>query len=291
MAFDPFLERLNSLLRGYADDGRLGIAFSGGLDSRFLTHMAVASGIDPVLLHCSGPHIAPAETAYAKNWAKRRGLRFTELSLDPLGLEAVRDNSEERCYSCKHMLYSAMIAHLNPVCELPAGEIRGPFPGIPLCDGSNLSDRLAYRPGMKASHELGVRSPLAEAGLDKTRIRELAVRTGLDNPEQRARPCLLTRLAYGMPPSADLLGRLARAEEAIEGLLHAAGEANPDFRLRWPEEGCVELHTLTDISETARSAIADAVRASDLPAPLFRRVETLSGYYDTQQADTAEADG
>ena len=291
MALDPFLERLSSLLRGYADDGRLGIAFSGGLDSRFLTHMAVASGIDPVLLHCSGPHIAPAETAYAKDWAKRRGLRFVELSLDPLGLEAVRDNSEERCYYCKQMLYGAMLTHLNAACELPTGEIQGPFPGIPLCDGSNLSDRLAYRPGMKASHELGVRSPLAEAGLDKTRIRALAVRTGLDNPEQRARPCMLTRLAYGMSPTADLLGKLAGAEEAIEGLLHAAGDGNPDFRLRCPEQGCVELHTLTDISETARRAMTDAVRACGLPAPSFQRVDTLSGYYDRQQIDTAEADG
>ena len=61
-------------------------------------------------------------------------------------------------------------------------------------------------------------SPLAESGMDKAAIRAAARATGLDDPDQRARPCLLTRLAYGLAPDADVLARLAAAEEALSGL-------------------------------------------------------------------------
>ena len=74
-------------------------------------------------------------------------------------------------------------------------------------------------------------SPLAESGMDKAAIRAAARATGLDDPDQRARPCLLTRLAYGLAPDADVLARLAAAEEALSGL---AGLEAPRFSEKAP---------------------------------------------------------
>mgnify|MGYP000387916843 CR=1 FL=1 len=111
-----------------------------------------------------------------------------------------------------------------------------------LCDGSNADDLRAFRPGLRALAEAGVRSPLAEAGLSKETIRALAASTGLDRPEQRARPCLLTRMAYGMRPDAAILARLATAEAEL-------AEIGPlgDFRLRLTPEPVLQAENLPDL--------------------------------------------
>ena len=269
-------DRLAALLRALSAHGRLHIAFSGGLDSRFLSHAAQRAGLNPLLLHVSGPHIAPAESVWARQWAHDRGLSLAELKIDPLAHPAVAANAEDRCYHCKHALFSAMLRSMEP--------------GGILCDGSNLSDQGVYRPGLRALNELGIRSPLAEAELSKDHIRELGRLTGLDRPDQCARPCLLTRFAYGLHPTRDLLARLAEAEESVAALLIPATDAAdtvaspwdlaPDFRLRLPRADRLELHSAIDIDLALQARIADAVAAHGLPRPEFVRMDTISGYYD-----------
>ena len=136
-------------------------------------------------------------------------------------------NSRERCYDCKKGLIAALRGVLR---ERRAGEGSDRL----LCDGSNADDLRAFRPGLRALSEARVRSPLAEAGLGKPAIRALAASTGLDRPEQTARPCLLTRLAYGLAPDAALLARLARAEATLAQLPAPDDDASAlgDFRLR-----------------------------------------------------------
>lgn len=285
MAVDFCLERLHELLRTLAPEGRFGIAFSGGLDSRFLAHAAALQGLDPLLLHACGPHIAWAESDWAGQWAGRRGLRFAEISVDPLGQPGVQDNSRERCYACKRYLFGELLHVLNGVRPEPGEARGGVVSGLPLCDGSNLSDRLGYRPGMRAVRELGVRSPLAEAGFDKAGIYEAARRTGLDQPEQQARPCMLTRLAYGLKPTPDLLARLADAEAGIARTLlarrgAAGGGAVVDFRLRVPQAGRTLLHVTGEIDRATRLDLAAVVADGGLPLPDIEQIDTLSGYFD-----------
>ena len=234
------------------DVPRVAVAFSGGLDSRFLCHAALLSGCDVLAVHVYGPHIPPQESAGAAAWARERGLRLHTARFDPLALAEVETNSPQRCYGCKTGLVALLRGELAPMAEAHDRV---------LCDGTNADDLLAYRPGLRALEEGRVRSPLAEAGLTKAQVREAARGTGLDRPWQRARPCLLTRLAYGMRPEADTLARLAAAEADLAALgvsASAQGEAQSivpeegsvsalgDFRLRLTPEPVLQAEKLPE---------------------------------------------
>ena len=281
MAVEACLKRLLDILQTLAPDRRLGIAFSGGLDSRFLAHAAVLAGLEPLLLHASGPHIAPSESALAAAWAARRGAHFERIETNPLVQPEVADNTLERCYHCKRFLFEHLLQRLRD-------PEHGASPS--LCDGSNLSDRAVYRPGLRAIRELGIRSPLAEAGLDKNGIRAAAGLSDMDDPDQRARPCMLTRLAYGLRPTPQILKRLATAEEAIARVLYGASpettKNSPDFRLRMPAEGRTLLHVTADLDTAVCAQLIAAVTAVDLPEPVIETVTDLSGYFDRVQEQT-----
>ena len=139
-------------------------------------------------------------------------------------------NSRERCYACKRALMRRLREALAA-----AGGCRI------LCDGSNADDLTAFRPGQRAVREAGVLSPLALAGLHKQELRDLGAAWGLDDPQQAARPCLLTRLAYGMHPEPVLLARLAAAEADL-----AALPGLGDFRLRLTPEPVLQAAVLPD---------------------------------------------
>ena len=198
------LERLRKL-------GPVAVAFSGGLDSRFLLHALKKAGVDVLALHATGPHMPASETHYARQWAAGQGIALQEVGVDTLALPQVASNSRERCYHCKK--------HLLRLLGQAAG-------ARTVCDGTNADDVRAHRPGLRALQEAQVRSPLAEAGLTKARVRELGQATGLENWQQKARPCLLTRLQYGMRVEAQVLRRVEEAEEALLAL------GLTDFRLR-----------------------------------------------------------
>lgn len=247
---DAAAKRLRDVLSGLP---RMAVALSGGLDSRFLCHMALASGCDVVALHGEGPHVPAEESAAARDWARARGLRLLTFVHDPLALPEVAANSRERCYACKR----ALIGRMREALAVAGGEARV------LCDGGNLDDQRAFRPGLRAVAEARVRSPLAEAGLTKAAIRELARATGLDRPEQAARPCLLTRLAYGMRPDAALLARVAAAEAALAALDAADREAYGlaggfgDFRLRLAPGPVLQCARLPErLAAAARAILA-----------------------------------
>ncbi|WP_300553946.1 PP-loop family protein [Desulfovibrio sp.] len=208
---------------------RLAVAFSGGLDSRFLCHAALLCGCNVLAVHVYGPHIPPQESAGAAAWARERGMRLHTARFDPLALAEVETNSPQRCYGCKTGLVALLRGELAPMAEAHDRV---------LCDGTNADDLQAYRPGLRALEEGRVRSPLAEAGLTKAQVREAAHVTGLDRPWQRARPCLLTRLAYGMRPEAATLARLAAAEADL-ATLGATASAQEESQCVVPEEGSV----------------------------------------------------
>ena len=262
--------RLRDVLSGLP---RMAVALSGGLDSRFLCHMASACGCDVVAVHGAGPHVPEEESAAAREWAKGRGLRLLTFVHDPLGLPEVMANSRERCYACKRALIAGMR-------EVLAGAGEG---ARVLCDGGNLDDLKAFRPGLRAVAEARVRSPLAEAGLTKATLRELARATGLDRPDQPARPCVLTRLAYGMEPTAGLLARVAAAEAALAALdaedraAFGATGGFGEFRLRLSPEPVMQCARLP---ERLAPGVEAVLAAHGFTPFSVVRGEKVSGFFD-----------
>ena len=250
----------------------LAIACSGGLDSRFLAFMAHLMGFLPHLVHVSGPHVPLDETKAALSFAEACKLQCTVIASDPLAIPEVACNSRERCYHCKKFIFS---------------HIGQEFPGYTLCDGSHRADSKGYRPGMRALKELGIISPLAEAGFAKHEIRLMAAHCAMENPGQKARPCLFTRFPYGFFPTAQQMHLLAQAEEHIFALLAYRYRADlPDFRLRYIAKDILELHieqsqTLPldpDMREALRNAAWQANPAMARPEIVF--VDSLSGFFD-----------
>lgn len=268
------LAPLGDILASVADQKRFALAYSGGLDSRFLAHAAHTLGFSPLLLHVTGPHVPPEETAFARSWAESLSLEFREIPVNPLGLPSVAEGSRERCYACK----KAMFTTLAVVSDLP------------LCDGTNASDTLVFRPGLRAVRELGVASPLALAGLTKNDIHLLAEKTGMSLPQQKARPCLLTRLPYGVSPSKNALAAVAAGEHVVRRMLAEAGMPEADFRLRLVSKDRPELHMLAAdvcaMPPDLEPRLLQAVHAA-MPgyhAPVLSAQETLSGFFDRPSA-------
>lgn len=273
------LANLQAALTKLSHDDRLAIAFSGGLDSRFLAHAAFLTGLRPLLLHAKGPHITTAESEFASHWAEKNGMELLVLEVDPLAVPEIAANDRKRCYQCKRMLFTELLREAD---------------GLPLCDGTQAGDYNTYRPGVAALKELGVISPLADAGLTKSEIRHLSEKTGMQFSEQRAKPCLMTRFAYLLSPDRTTLAAFEKAEERIEMILgsflkeHSKGSA-PDFRLRLLTPDCMELHLtplpgMEEASEIPQSLIRslkDAIRqTTGEPVSNIRIMPELSGFFD-----------
>jgi len=176
------------------------LLFSGGLDSSLL--LAVAArvlGMRLTALTFAGPHIVPGELAGAWALARRLGVTHLIRAIDPLILTDFRENTPERCYACKKAVIQAgwkVAAH------------RG---ARVLWDGTNVDDLADFRPGLKAAQELGVQSPLLDAGLGKAAIRALSRELGL--PWDRApQSCLATRFPYYTTLSREALARVGQGE-------------------------------------------------------------------------------
>ena len=264
------LEGLQRILSDVAAEGRFALAYSGGLDSRFLAHAAHILGLHPLLLHVTGPHVPPEESDFARSWAERNGLEFRPVPVNPLTLPPVAKGARDRCYACKRRLFTALAEESD----------------LPLCDGTNASDASTYRPGLRAVRELGVISPLALAGLTKNDIHFLAGQTGMEQPEQKPRPCLLTRLPYGTTPTEETLAAIAAAELAVRGTLVRASMPQVDFRLRLTAPDKPELHLLSSDTAVMPLSLLETLTEEahhampGLPWPILSPQESLSGFFD-----------
>ena len=206
MADYPHFSALTEQLRRI---GRLAVAFSGGTDSMLLLAAAQeALGIGQVLaLTASGILFPEEETQSAVRFCESRGIAQQCIPFDPLSVTAIAENPPDRCYYCKHTLFS----------RLKAAAAEAGFPV--LADGTNTDDASDYRPGMRAAEELGICSPLRDAGLSKAEIRAVSREMGLPAWNRPAAACLASRIPYGEPLTAERLSRIAQAEDA----LHAMG--------------------------------------------------------------------
>lgn len=270
MINDPRLSRLEKVLSVIAPDKRLAIAFSGGLDSRFLSFAAKYLGYTVKLLTVKGPHISPEETAEAVKWAQENDFEMELLDLNPLKMEAVEFNHTDRCYFCKKHLFL---------------ELKRRATGLPLCDGTNHSDLSHYRPGLRALKELKIHSPLAEASFSKEDNREIGALIGLDHWDQAARPCMLTRLPYNQKVLVSDLTAIGQAETELNRFFTELNKGEIRFRLRKISPKSFEMHIQREdfecLPEEERADAAHLLGSFPLFATTqWKPMEKLSGYFD-----------
>lgn len=183
------------------------VAFSGGVDSTLLLRLAHEElGDRAVALIASSPTYPASEVEQAKKLAESMGVRYAEISSNELKLPSFVQNSPRRCYYCKTELFS--------LCREKAENLGLNF----VADGSNLDDTGDFRPGMEAAREIGVRSPLKEAGLTKEEIRRLSRSLGLPTWDKPSLACLASRFPYGTEITSPRLTQVQKSEDFLRGL-------------------------------------------------------------------------
>lgn len=197
-------DRLRSIL---ADMGGCVIGFSGGVDSTLLFAVAAELLGDRALAVTATSQTYPErELNEARELAGRIGGRHLVIVSEELDIPEFRDNPRNRCYYCKKELFGKL------------REIAGREGLGYVLDGTNCDDAGDHRPGRTAAAELGVRSPLEEAGFSKQDIRDLSRDLGLSTWDKPAFACLSSRFPYGTAITPARVGQVGRAEESLRVL-------------------------------------------------------------------------
>ncbi len=189
----------------HATDGAA-VAFSGGVDSTFLLDVAGGVlGLRCMAITAFSPLYPLVEQEFAVRFAKKNRIKHIRIDGPSLSSPCFADNPRDRCYHCKKEIFTQAKKKASRY-------------SMQLVDATNVDDLADYRPGLQAASELGVSSPLKEAGFDKARIRRLAKKRGLPNWDAPSQACLATRIPHGTPVTEELLGRIDRAERLMKDL-------------------------------------------------------------------------
>ena len=194
-------QRLRELLSGFSSAI---VAFSGGVDSAYLSVVATqVLGAGALCVTADSPSYPEHHRSLARQVAGAFSLRHEIVATAELERPEYRANPVNRCYYCKHELYSTLTA----LASARAIDV--------VLDGNNADDRGDYRPGRQAAREHGVRSPLDEAGLTKAEIRALARDAGLPIWDEPASACLSSRIPYQSEVTEAKLAIIEQAEEMV----------------------------------------------------------------------------
>jgi uncharacterized protein len=231
---DGLLDRLEQILRELES---VLVAFSGGVDSSLLLHVSFrVLGPRAMAITFVSALMPQEERVRAVDFCRERGLHQIVYTVDALAVPEIRNNPPDRCYHCKRHLF---FLGLSKARALGMAH---------LVEGSQLSDAADHRPGRRALSELGIRSPLAESGLDKEQVRRLSRELGLPTWNLPPMACLASRIPFGTPLTRERLERVDAAEEFfrehgfalvrvrdMDG--HASIELSPDDFPRLAEAG------------------------------------------------------
>ena len=198
---DNKLEKLKNLLK---DMGNVAIAFSGGVDSTFLLKVAAdVLGENVIAVTARSSTYPEREFNEASEYIKKLGAKHAVIRSEELEIDGFSKNPANRCYYCKKELFTKVWK----VAEQHGMKY--------VADGSNMDDLGDYRPGMLALKELGVSSPLREAGLTKENIRSLSREMGLPTWDKQPFACLASRFPYGEEITPEKLRMIDKAEQFL----------------------------------------------------------------------------
>lgn len=187
--------------------GSAAVAFSAGVDSTFLLKTAQDILDDKAIAVTAVLDAFPGrEVKEAEDFCRAEGIRHITVEVDCFSIKGFSENPPDRCYLCKHELFSRMI------CTSEEAGISN------MIDGSNMDDAGDYRPGLIALSELGVKSPLKELGFCKDDIRHLSEEMGLPTWSKPSLACLATRFPYGERITKEKLKMVDLAEQKLRDM-------------------------------------------------------------------------
>ena len=236
------LEQLQALL---AEMEQALIAYSGGIDSTLVAKVAVdVLGDRALAITAVSPSLLPEDLEEACVQAADMGITHELVETHELDDPRYAANPANRCYFCKSELHDTL---------KPLALERG-YPYV--VDGVNADDLSDYRPGIQAAKERGARSPLAELGITKLEVREIAKYLGLSCWDKPAQPCLSSRFPYGEEITLDKLRRVGRAEAYLRKLglktLRVRSEGDT-ARIELPPEQIAAFVQTTDLPNLVKT--------------------------------------
>ena len=209
MTYEEKKQKLQEQMLVYAQGDML-VAFSGGVDSSLILKLAVQAAtkighkVYGIMVHTMLHPMGEVEDARVT--AEQIGAEFRVLEIDELKGADILDNPVDRCYRCKKYLFRNLIEE-------------GKKLGVSvMMEGTNEDDLHVYRPGLRAIRELGIHSPLAEAGMTKAEVRKLAGELGVSVSNKPSMPCLATRFPYGTRISYETMRKVDEGEAFIRSL-------------------------------------------------------------------------
>jgi pyridinium-3,5-biscarboxylic acid mononucleotide sulfurtransferase len=204
---EPLAAKRSQLLTLMSSYGSCAVAFSGGVDSAVVAKAAqLALGDAAVLVTGTSAAMAAGELVAARELAESIGVRHVIVPTEEFANPNYVANAPDRCYHCKAELYT----QIGGLAERLGVRV--------IVNGANADDLGDYRPGMRAAGEHSVQSPLAECGITKKEVRELAAAWNLPVADKPATPCLSSRVAYGEQVTPERLAMIDGAERLLRSL-------------------------------------------------------------------------